>query len=248
MTLSLDMILLAGLVFGCAGLIHGSMGFGFPMVATPLLALVTDIQTAILITLVPTVYINAASIASEGDVLKALKTHYSFALLAMAGSAVGTQILIMTGSEAFKLVLAFAILVYLAINVIPLRLPAIRHYPKVSKIGFGLLAGFVGGLTNVMAPVLIIYTLELNRSKTETIQSANICFLFGKTIQLILFAADGQVTLPIVSLSFWNLIATSMALYAGLCVRKKIHGPLYQKLLKGLLLILAALLVGQTLL
>ena len=36
-----------------AGLIHGTLGLGFPLVATPLLALFTDVRTAILITLLP---------------------------------------------------------------------------------------------------------------------------------------------------------------------------------------------------
>ena len=37
-----------------AGLVHGTFGIGFPLVATPLLALVTDVRTAVLITLLPT--------------------------------------------------------------------------------------------------------------------------------------------------------------------------------------------------
>ena len=63
------------------------------MVATPLLALVTDIQTAIILTLIPTLLVNLASIASEGNILYALRRHLSLALLAMAGSAIGTIII-----------------------------------------------------------------------------------------------------------------------------------------------------------
>jgi uncharacterized membrane protein YfcA len=34
-----------------AGLIHGTLGLGFPMVATPMLATMMDVRSAILITL-----------------------------------------------------------------------------------------------------------------------------------------------------------------------------------------------------
>ncbi len=78
----------AAFIFFFAAFIHGSIGFGFPMVATPLLALVTDIQTAIILTLIPTLLVNFVSITSEGHILYAFRRYLSLALLAMAGSAI----------------------------------------------------------------------------------------------------------------------------------------------------------------
>ena len=78
-------------IFSLAALIHGSIGFGFPMVATPLLALFTDIQTAIVLTFIPTLLVNLISIVSEGNILLAARRHLSLALFAMLGSAVGTK-------------------------------------------------------------------------------------------------------------------------------------------------------------
>ena len=43
-----------------AAFIHGMLGFGFPLVATPVLALFMDLRAAVLLTLVPTVSINLA--------------------------------------------------------------------------------------------------------------------------------------------------------------------------------------------
>jgi len=49
-----------------AGLVHGTLGMGFPVVATPLLSLVVDVRTAILLTLLPTVAVNVGSILRGG--------------------------------------------------------------------------------------------------------------------------------------------------------------------------------------
>ena len=49
-----------------AGLVHGTLGLGFPLMATPLLALFVDVRSAILITLLPTVVVNVASILRGG--------------------------------------------------------------------------------------------------------------------------------------------------------------------------------------
>ena len=81
-------------IFCLAAFIHGSIGFGFLMVATPLLAFFTNIQTAIVLTLIPTVLVNLISIVSEGNILLATRRHFSLALFTMLGTAVGTQIML----------------------------------------------------------------------------------------------------------------------------------------------------------
>lgn len=41
-----------------AGIVHGTLGFGFPMMATPLFALFLDLKKAVLFTLFPTIAVN----------------------------------------------------------------------------------------------------------------------------------------------------------------------------------------------
>ena len=45
-----------------AGLVHGTLGLGFPMIATPLLAILTDVLSATLNVLVPTLAVNLITI------------------------------------------------------------------------------------------------------------------------------------------------------------------------------------------
>ena len=44
-----------------AGLVQGMFGFGFPIIATPLTVLVTDVKTAIVLNMLPTLTLNLAS-------------------------------------------------------------------------------------------------------------------------------------------------------------------------------------------
>ena len=216
------------------------------MVATPLLALFTDIKTAILLTLIPTLLVNIVTIASEGHFLQALRRHLPLAMFAMLGTLIGTEILIATHSDFFKLLLALAILLYLFADRIEFRLAWVNEFPRVSKGVFGIGAGLLGGLTNVMAPVLIIYSLESRHSKSDLIQAANLCFLVGKIVQLVTFTIHGEITSRELSVSLLMLIAVSIALFVGLQIRKKIDVNAHRNLLKGLLLILAMVLCLQT--
>ncbi|MFQ3208344.1 MAG: putative membrane protein YfcA [Glaciecola sp.] len=243
MDLSSEVLIAATFIFFFAALIHGSIGFGFPMVATPLLALVTDIQTAIILTLIPTLLVNLASIASEGNILYALRRHLSLALLAMGGSAIGTIILIFTNSHIFEALLSLVIITYLLSDRIKINLSWIHLYPRLSKVVFGISAGILGGLTNVMAPILIIYSLESKHTRSETIQASNFCFMFGKIIQLVLFSIHGKFNLSELSISLVMLIAVSLALCLGINLKKKINVNVYKRVLRVFLSVLAMILL-----
>ena len=49
--MNIEVLFVFALISFAAAMVHGSIGFGFPMVATPLLALITDIHTAIVVRL-----------------------------------------------------------------------------------------------------------------------------------------------------------------------------------------------------
>ena len=245
--LSLETVLIITGIFMFAALAHGSIGFGFPMVATPLLALVTDLQTAIVLTLVPTTLTNLISIASEGKALQALRKHLPLALYAMLGSAIGTQVLIVSGSELFKILLAVAIMGYLVIDKFRVPLAWVETKPGLSKLLFGISAGILGGLTNVMAPILIIYSLESKLEKAEIVQSLNLCFLLGKIVQLVLFSLSGNFSLSELTLSSMMLLVVFLALYIGFKIKRRLHKELYIKALRVFLLILALNLLLQVL-
>ena len=240
-----DFLIIAAIIFFVAGIFHGSIGTGFPMIATPLLALITDLQTAIILTLIPTVLVNLVSIISEGNALTAVKQHVPLALYALLGSSIGTILLISLNSDIFKALLGIAILIYLFIDKVQFNLSWIKQRPQLSKLIFGTSAGFLGGLTNVMAPVLIIYSLESRHTKKQIIQANNLCFMFGKLIQIILFSSYGLFNQSEMTSTLIMILVTAFALFIGIRIKKKIQPDLYKKILKRLLLVLAIIILIQ---
>ena len=240
------LVILSVILFSSA-LVQGSIGFGFPLISTPLLAMITDMKTAILYVVIPTLLINVVSLFSEGDILKAFKRFYPLALMAMVGSAIGTQILIYSSSEFFKLLLAISIFFYLFIQKFKFEMKWVNEKPTFSIIVFGLLAGIIGGLTNVMSLILIIYSLEAKHSRKEVIQSANLCFLFGKLIQIIIFSIHGSFTQEVLNTSLLSLLVVGIAVVIGIKVKNKIPQDNYNKIIKVFLFLMAVALVYQTL-
>ena len=246
MDFNTDFLIIFSLIIFISSLVHGTVGFGFPMLATPLLAMVTDMKTAILYIAIPTLLINLISIYSEGDFLQALKRFFPLAIIGMIGSAIGTQILIYSNSEIFKLLLALSIFLYLFLQKFKIQMSWVQERKKLSMVVFGLVAGIIGGLTNVMASILIIYSLESKQTKKEIIQSTNLCFLFGKIIQIILLAIHGSFSEDLLITSVSSLIIVIISMFIGLKIKNKIPQEIYRKLIKVILFLIACFLTYQT--
>jgi len=244
--MEIDFLIIFAFVVFASSLIHGSIGFGFGLISTPVVAMFTDIQSAITYILVPTMIVNLVSILSEGKFFEALRKFWFIILLMMFGSAVGTYLLIYFNSEYFKLLLAFIIFVYLLQSFVKIRATFISSYPKSSTYSLGILGGLISGLTNVVAPLTIIYTLEMKYTKKDTIQLSNLCFLFTKIAQISVFVYYDSFSQTAVELSAIGFVIVAIGLYFGLKIKKLIDAKFYAKILKILLFIIACSLVIQT--
>lgn len=245
--MEINFIIALAVIVLWSSLVHGSIGFGFGMISTPLVALFTDIQTTITYMLIPTMVVNIVSILSEGKFFEALKKFWFIILLMVIGSALGTVLLVYTNSEYFKLLLAFIIFIYLLQSVVKFNATFISKYPKTSTYGLGLFGGVLSGLTNIVAPLMIMYTLELKYSKKDTIQLSNLCFLFTKIGQLIVFLSFGTFTLQAFEISIFSVLVVFLGMFLGIKIKKGIDAKFYAKILKILLFIIALTLVVQTL-
>lgn len=235
----------AAIIF-LAGLIHGTLGLGFPLVATPLLALFTDVRTAILITLLPTASVNVVSILKGGRWSESIGRFWPLALFAVLGSIAGTRLLVASDPAPFKLLLAALVLLYLSASRIKaFRMRWASEHLVLSMVVFGVIAGVAAGTTNVMVPILIIYTLELGLERTAMVQVFNLCFLAGKLTQIAVFAHAGMLTGSLLlSTSPLALVAVA-ALLGGMMLAHRIPTEIYRNVVRRVLLLLALLLVVQ---
>ena len=229
-----------------SGLVHGTLGLGFPMIATPLLALFFDVQTAILLTLFPTVAVNILSIIHGGRWKESIGRYWPLALFTVFGSILGSHFLIASDPSPLRLLLAGIILMYLNVERIG-RLPIgwIKKYPLMSMAGFGVVGGFLAGSVNVMVPVLVIFALELGLATTAMIQVFNLCFLAGKLSQIGVFSSAGLLNMTSVMDSIPLVIAAILALVIGIAMRRHIQAELYRKILKRLLLVVSCVLIAE---
>jgi len=229
-----------------AGLVHGTLGLGFPMVATPMLAISFDVRSAILLTLLPTVSVNLMSIWNSRDSFDSVQRFLPLTGFTLVGGIIGAYILANTEPEPFGLVLAGLILLYLwSNNSATISFHWISNHALAGMVIFGLLAGLSGGTTNVMVAILIIFFLSLEVPRKEMVPALNACFLVGKLSQIVIFALAGLISLALLIETTPMALAAVIALQFGQVLREKIAVDVYRKVLQWLLAALAIVLIVQ---
>jgi uncharacterized membrane protein YfcA len=207
---------------------------------------VTDVKTAIILTLAPTLAVNIISIIWGGRWSESLGRYWPVALFVLLGSVLGTNILIIADPRPFRLILAIIILMYLYTSALQrLSWRWIRNHRWLWGAGFGFAAGLMAGTVNVAVPILIIYYSEMRLSPLALVQCLNLSFLAGKTAQVGTFALSGYLVRESVVISILLALIASLALLAGTRLRRRIDAATYQQWLRRLLFIVAAILVGQ---
>ena len=231
-----------------AGLVHGTFGFGFPMVATPLIALFSDIFTAVLLTLLPTISVNLSVIGQAGlSHFKKLGKHLLVIPFALLGTLLGSMLLVWVDPQPFLLVLAAAILLYLYQDRLQkVDFGWVRQHTLLSYAIFGITGGLMAGTVNVMLPVLIILSMELRVAAASMIVLFNVNFLSGKVTQLVyfLFAGIPGIQDTIIA-ALWLVPAALLGLILGIQMRRLISSDRYLKVLRGVLWVITIVLIAR---
>lgn len=245
-TLTLPLIVWIAAVIFVSGVSQGALGIGFPTLATPLIALVSDIRTAVIIVLLPCLASVIVAMCKGGRLRRVLAEFWMMPLYMIIGAGIGTRLFIAYPGFPYTLLLAGVIVVYLSLD----RLgrtdwPLVRDHKGLAGLLFGVIAGISEGTANVAAPPLIVYYLAIGLDPTMFVQALNICFLVGKSTQFVTLSAAGGVTaaqwlgtLPLA------LVAVAGSLY-GIRIRNRIDAATYRQWLKGALFVIALILCGQ---
>lgn len=235
----------AGVLF-LAGMTQGALGFGFPAISTPLLVLMFDVKTAIILNLLPNFVVNLISVVRGGNWGASLGKYWPVAVYVLIGSFLGASFLIVAPQEPIRLMLALMIVAYLyQQQLAKLDWSWLARYPRLSACVFGMIGGFFSGSVNNSLPPLLIYFMLLGVETTVMTQILNLCFLGGKVVQAATLATAGEI---LVSAALANIPLTFVALagmYAGTKLQARISAQAYGKVLRYVLFAIALLLAWQ---
>ena len=97
--MSTEVLLYVAAVCALSGFVHGAIGFGFPLVATPLVAVVTDMKSAITLLAPVTLVLVVITALRGGDVRQLVRRFWYLPVAIAVGAWLGTKILLAAPPE-----------------------------------------------------------------------------------------------------------------------------------------------------
>jgi len=245
-SLPVAVILWLSLAVVFSGFIQGALGFGFPFIATPMVAMVVDMRTAIITVLLPTLATVVITLVTSGPLGPVLQRFWMMPVYAFLGALVGTSLFVAAPHAPYQLLLALIIIVYLNLDRIARGdWPLIKRHERAFGPLAGAAAGVFEGTANVAAPPLIIYYLALGLSPAMLVQAMQMCFMVGKTTQFTVLTLHGGVaaaqwlaTLPLC------VIAVAAGV-GGARLRSRIDAAMFRRWVKRALAVIAFALLAQ---
>jgi uncharacterized membrane protein YfcA len=229
-----------------AGLMQGMFGFGFAVIATPVTVLATDVKTAIVLCMLPTLTVNAIDVVRGGNWRASVGEYWRVAAYVLAGSFVGVQVLIHAPAEPLRLALAGMVFAYLyQYRLAKLDWSWLSRRRRLSELVFGLTAGFFSGSVNLSFPVLLIYFMLLNVGVTAMTQIVNLCFFGGRGVQAVTLAVSGEISMA-AALATIPLTAVAIAGVAiGSRIQQLFSRETFSRMLNRILFLVAIVLTVQ---
>jgi len=196
------MTLVAGaLAILVAAFFKGAVSFGFPLVATPLMALALDVKTAVAVSIIPNIAMDGVQLVRRGHALDTVRRLFWLIVCSMVGMWLGTRLLAVMPGRIAMLVLGVFVLLFAAVNASGLTLTVPPAWERWLSPPVGLVAGVLGGLTNVPGTPMVLYFVALGLDKYEFVRAVAVTFIVVKVVQLGAVAWYGLLDLRLLAVS-----------------------------------------------
>jgi len=234
---------LVGAALLLAAFVKGATGLGFPLIATPMVALLLDIRTAVTVLILPNLFMDSAQVIRDGLPYDVFRRFSSLILPTIIGVFLGTVVLVKTPLWVLNLCLGVMVLVFVTSNLLKFDFMISPHAEKILSPAFGFISGFLNGMTNAAGPTLAIYLYSLRLEKRNFVKSIATIFMITKLSQLVAISTWNLFNWETITLSVQVLLFTLAGFYAGIRAQDRVNQKTFNR---GLLILLV--IIGVTLL
>lgn len=175
-------------VFAVASTAQAASGFGFALIAIPLVAVLTDPKVAVVgMTLLGPVISGQLAVRGRRDIRVGAAA--AIAVTSVIGMPLGLVVLSRTSDDALTVLIAVAVLVFTALLWRGLRLPESRG----ADVAAGLASGILATSTGTNGPPLVIALAGRGLDRAAFRSTINAIFVAQSLLALAAFAIVGRV-------------------------------------------------------
>jgi len=179
--------LIIGIALLVAAFVKGATGLGFPLIATPTLALLLDIRIAVTVLILPNLFMDSAQVLRDGVPYEVLRRFKNLILPTIIGVFLGTLVMVKTPLWILNLCLGVMVLIFVFSSLLKFDFTVSPRREKFLSPLFGFVSGFLNGVTNAAGPTLAIYLYNLKLEKRAFVKTIATTFVITKLTHLEFF-------------------------------------------------------------
>jgi hypothetical protein len=225
----------AGLVF--AGVVKGTVGFGLPMIAAPVLAGFIGPRTAVVVMSLVNVA-SAALIVGRAGAFP-MRAHLSaiapLGLTTLGGVLVGAQLLAVLSPVLLSALVGISAVAFALLSAVGVQLTIPRERRNVVGVLIGLGAGLLAGTTSIFGPPMVMYLHALEIPKRDFVVLLNILFGSSTLVQIASYAALGLYTGPVLESAALTGVCVLVGVGFGFLVQDRVNQRLFNRFVIGVI-------------
>ena len=222
-----------------AALTQGLTGFGFAIVAAPLLLLLMEPRSMVVLNILGASIVCIMVVAHSWRYVS-VRGMVPMAVTAVFGVPLGSYVLLMASPEVLKLAIALLVVLF----SIPLLLGYSRRFQ--SERPLSVVMGFISGVlktsTSLSGPPVILFLV--NQGWPQEVMRASLAayFLFLGVVAIGWFLPTGLVTGELLMMTASTLPAAAAGFFVGIWLLPRVNPELYRKI--AILIVMGAGLVS----
>jgi uncharacterized membrane protein YfcA len=226
-------IVLVLVIIFATSVIQSVAGFGFALLAVPLMVVVIDLQSAVIISSFVGTLSNLLQSWQLRRNIDATMTK-RFLLSTVIGAPAGLLLFIYANQSALKIVLGISILFGVFVLSRGLEL---QHISSWLDWLMGVLSGVLLMATSTNGPPLVFVLQARKIDPARFRATLNMVFLVSGAFGLVMFGFAGEIVRSDVKMAAFAIPAMVIGVSAGVVIRKYVQQELFKKLVLILLTI-----------
>ena len=204
------------------GLVKGTIGFGMPMVALPLIAFIIPATTAMILLCAPILLTNFLQMKIKEGI-----SSYRFLpmiICLIIGLIIGARLILEINLNTITQIIAVSIIFAAIVNCIGFKIENINKSKEriiTSIIGFG--SGILGGLSTFYGPPMLAYLVAADLPKEKFVRTVSTIYFIGSFPLYGSLIYYGFATKLDLMMSLFLIIPAFISQQIGAKIRNKIN-------------------------
>lgn len=229
--LDTTMLALASLALMLGGFVKGAIGVGLPVVAIAVLSNFLPVPLLLAIVVIPILMTNLWQAIDAGDLRRPLARFWPMILCLLVLIWFSARLVVELDPRILYALIGTSVLLF----VISSYLRVDWNVPPSSERWAGPLAGsiggFLGGISTIWGPPMMIYFIMLRLRKEDYIQAVGLVWFIASIPLVIAYVRYGILTAETAPLSALACVPGFVGLAIGQALRKHINQQAFTKLL-----------------